>query len=153
MRRLSIVTALAVVTVVTGCATAEGYRQRLDLMVGTHSDQIQVEWGPPERVSPLSDGSEMWVYTRIQTHHSGNSYSQMATGSYQEEYTDKKGKKKTRTVTTYEPVWVPPESWQTHCETRFVISPDQKVVSSGFEGQDCVAEEVKPRSSNRDDPR
>ncbi|ESQ87359.1 hypothetical protein ABAC460_20255 [Asticcacaulis sp. AC460] len=153
MRRLSIVTAIAVVAIVTGCATAEGYRQRLDLMAGTHSDQLQVDWGPPDRVSPLSNGNEMWVYTKTQVHHSGNSYSQVATGSYQEHYTDKHGKKKTRTVTTYEPVWVPPETWETQCETRFVIGPDQKVISSGFEGPDCVAEEAKPRSSGRDDGR
>ncbi|EGF91112.1 hypothetical protein ABI_25260 [Asticcacaulis biprosthecium C19] len=153
MKRVSLLIAIAVVAVVTGCATAEGYRQRLDLMAGTHSDRLQVEWGPPDRVSPLSNGDEMWVYTKTQVHHSGNSYSQMATGSYQEEYTDKKGKKKTRTVTTYEPVWVPPESWETHCETRFVIAPDNRVVSSGFEGPDCVAEEVTSRSSSRDDAR
>jgi hypothetical protein len=143
MRRLKIIAAVAVVVAVTGCATAEGYRQRMDLMAGYHSDQLQVEWGPPDRVSELTNGNELWVYRKITVRHSGNSYSQVPNGSYQEKYKDKKGNVKIRTVTTYDSVWVPPEEWETYCETRFVVSPDHKVLSTGFEGSDCVAKEVK----------
>ena len=150
MRRLSLITVMAVVVVVTGCATAEGYRQRLDLMAGYHSDQLQVEWGPPDRVSELTDGSELWVYRKITVRHSGNSYSQVPDGSYQEKYKDKKGNIKTRTVTTYASVWVPPETWETYCETRFVVSRDHRVLSTGFEGPDCVAKETKPRDAGAD---
>ena len=143
MRRLSLLTAVAAVIVVTGCATAEGYRQRMDLVTGTHTDQLQVEWGVPDRVTLLSDGKELWIYRKETLRQSGNSYDQVPTGSYQEEYKDKKGNKKTRTVTTYTEVWVPPKEWVTFCETRFVISPDQRVLSTGFEGPDCVAKEMK----------
>jgi hypothetical protein len=146
MRRFSIIAALAVVVVVTGCATAEGYRQRLDTMVGYHSDQLQIDWGPPDNVSKLSNGDELWIYRKVTVHRSGNSYSQVPNGSYQEKYKDKKGNWKTRTVTTYDSVWVPPEVWDTHCDTRFVIGQDRRVVSSGFEGPDCVAREVQKPS-------
>lgn len=147
MRRLSLLATLAVVVAVTGCATVEGYRQHMDLMVGYHSDQLQVEWGPPDRVSKLSNGDELWVYRKFTTHQEGNSFSQVPSGSYQEKYKDKKGNSKVRTVTTYASVWVPPREWETYCETRFVISPDHHVLSTGFEGPDCIAKEIKPQSS------
>jgi len=147
MRRLSLIAVVAAVVFVTGCATVEGYRQHMDLMTGMHSDQLQVDWGPPDRVSELSNGDELWIYRKITERQSGNSYSQVANGSYQEKYKDKKGRVKTRTVTTYESVWVPPKYWETYCETRFVISPDHRVRSYGFEGSDCVAKEIRSSGS------
>ena len=150
MRRLSIIAVLSVVIAATGCATVEGYRQHMDLMTGMHSDQLQVDWGPPDRVSELSNGDELWIYRKITQRQSGNSYSQVPNGSSQEKYKDKKGREKTRTVTTYDTVWVPPEYWETYCETRFVISPDHRVRSYGFEGSDCVAKEIKSSGSGED---
>jgi len=151
MRRLSLVVTLAAVVAVAGCATVEGYRQHMDLLVGTHTDQLQVEWGPPDRISQLSNGDELWIYRKVTMHQEGNSFSQVPSGSYEEKYKDKKGKTKTRTVTTYTSVWVPPREWESYCETRFVISPDHRVKSSGFEGPDCVAKEIQPRSSSAGD--
>lgn len=142
MKIVKIAAVLGVVGILAACATTEGYQQRMNLKVGYTTDQLKVEWGVPDNIAPLSDGSEMWVYHRTQVYHSGNSYMQVPTGSYTQQYTDKKGKTKTRSVTTYSSQYVPPSTSETHCETRFVVGVDQTVKSVSFEGDGCVAEEV-----------
>ena len=132
---------------VAGCATVEGYQQHMDLIVGHTTDQLKLDWGVPDNIAPLNNGSEMWVYHRTTVSHFGNSYDQVPNGSYTQSYTDKHGNKKTRTVTTYQSVYVPPSTTETHCETRFVIGPDQTVKQVTFEGDGCVAEEIEQSHS------
>ncbi len=144
--RKKLLAAVALVLAVTGCATVEGYRQHMDLVVGHTADQLKLDWGVPDNIAPLSDGSEMWVYHRETVTHSGNSYDQVPDGSYTENYTDKKGKKKTRTITTYRSVFVPPSTNVTRCETRFVVGADQVVKQVTFEGDGCLAEEIRQNS-------
>ncbi len=125
----------------SGCATTEGYRQHMDMLVGQSADAVQLQWGVPER-SKLDNGSEMWVYRRDSESHSGG-YMSEHTRTRKESYTDKDGKTQTRTITTSTPYYVPETVTRTHCETRFVIGADRRVASIAFEGDGCVAEEVK----------
>ncbi len=123
------------------CATAEGYRQHMDLMTGKSVDQLQIDWGVPDQTTSLTDGSELWVYHRVTENHSGG-YWTTQSHSRVETYVDKDGNKQKRTVTFSEPYYEPPVTTRTTCETRFVIAANI-VKSVSFEGDGCVAEEIK----------
>lgn len=136
--------ALAAVLLLSGCATVEGYRQHMDLLVGQSSDQLQIQWGPPSRTSTLSDGRRLWAYNRMTENHSGG-YWTSQTRTRMETYKDSDGKVRSRTVSYSEPYYEPPVTTHSYCETRFIIGPDDKVQSYSFEGDGCVAEELEKK--------
>ncbi len=134
---------LAAFIALSACATAEGYQQHMDLLVGMTSDQLQQQWGVPDR-SPLTDGSELWVYHRTTENRSGG-YWTTRERSRTEQYTDKDGNKQTRTVKISEPYYEPEVVTRAYCETRFTVGKDHLVKTVTFEGDGCVAEELKKK--------
>lgn len=140
MRRSSKWVALICAVGLAGCATTEGYRQHMDLLKGSSGDAIQQQWGVPDQTSTLSDGSVLWVYHRTNEIRSGG-YETTRTATRTEEYTDKDGKKRKRTVTYSEPYYEPVQVTRTYCETRFTVSHNV-VTAVTFEGDGCVAEEI-----------
>ncbi len=137
-------TALAAALVLSGCATVEGYRQHMNMLVGLSSDQLQIQWGPPDRTSKLSDGRLLWAYNKMSESQSGGYWSSQ-TRTRTETYRDSAGKIQSRTVSYSEPYYEPPVTRRSYCETRFIIGPDDKVQSYSFEGDGCVAEELEKR--------
>ncbi len=140
--KTGLLAAVAVALLLSGCATVEGYRQHMDLMVGQSSDQLQLQWGPPDRTSTLSDGRKLWAYRKVNESTTGG-YWTSQTRSRTETYKDANGNKQTRTVSYSEPYYEPPVTTRSVCETRFIIGTDDKVQSYSFEGNGCIAEEIK----------
>ena len=125
------------------CETAEGYRQEMASWQGRHSDDLIVAWGPPERTASLSDGRELWAYEK--------SYVQESAGYYRDEtrkvtrtYVDSDGNEQQETISETFPVWEPPSTWRSSCETRFVIGAGRRVEGVSFDGDACVAPERNP---------
>ena len=128
----------------TACATMEGYRQKMDLLVGRSADSILLDWGAPRSKERLSDGSEMWVFSRESENRSGG-YTSYNTETRQRtrQVKNPDGTMRTETYTdSYQvPYYVPLTVTYSHCETRFVMQ-DGKVKQVAFEGDGCVAEEM-----------
>jgi hypothetical protein len=139
-RRLDfIVGALAISLALSACVSEEGYRQEMSTWQGRMGDDLLIGWGPPDRKSTLSDGRELWAYTKT-------TVDQQA-GYYRDEkrnvtrtFVDKDGKTKSETITETYPVWQPPQTYRSTCETRFVLA-SQRIQEVTFNGNGCVAPE------------
>ena len=127
---------------IAGCETTEGYRQHMNLWYGQHSDRLIIEWGEPDRYSDLSDGRQVWIYHNVEIHEGGGYYDHQ---QYEREhvYYDDEGKVQHRTVTETVPVWVPPYTTRTECNTHFVVSEQNIIREVTFKGDGCVARELR----------
>lgn len=125
----------------SACATEEGYRQRMGLEIGRTSDDVMMRWGPPHERAQMSNGREMWSYTKTTVDERAGYYRD-ETREVKRTFTDKDGKKKTETIEETFPVWVPPQVIRSTCATRFVLGGG-RVEDVTFEGEGCVAEEIK----------
>lgn len=131
---------IAGAAVLAACETAEGYRQEMATWQGRHGDDVLIAWGPPDRTASLSDGRELWSYEK--------SYIRESAGHYRDEtrnvtrtYVDADGVEQRETISETFPVWEPPTTWRSSCETRFVIGAGRRVETISFEGDACVAAE------------
>jgi hypothetical protein len=122
------------------CATEEGYRQHMRLLYGASTDAILVDWGPPQNRAAMSEGRELWSYTKT-TVDEREGYYRDETREVKRTFTDKDGKKKTETIQETFPVWQPPQTYRSTCTTRFVMAGG-RVENVSFEGEGCVAEEI-----------
>jgi hypothetical protein len=141
MKRLFAMAALAASFAISGCVSAEGYRQHMNLLVGASSDAVLVDWGPPQSRTQMSDGRELWSYART-TVDDRAGYWRDETREVKRTYTDKDGVERTETITETFPVWEPPQTFRSHCTTRFVIAAN-RVQDVTFDGEGCVAEELQ----------
>jgi hypothetical protein len=123
----------------SACVTEEGYRQEMGAWQGRMGDDLLIAWGPPDRKSTLSDGRELWSYAKTTVNEQA--------GYYRDEkrnvtrtFTDKDGKTKTETITETYPIWQPPQTYRSTCETRFVLAA-QRIQEVTFAGNGCVAPE------------
>lgn len=136
--------ALAAVAVlamaVSACATEEGYRQHMAQELGRTTDDLMLRWGPPDARMQMSNGREMWSYSRT-TVDQREGYYRDETREVKRTFTDKDGKQKTETIQETFPVWQPPQTFRSTCATRFVIGAG-RVENVTFEGEGCVAEEI-----------
>lgn len=139
-RKLAFV-ALAASAMLSACATEEGYRQHMNLLYGQSADAILVNWGPPQDRTSMSEGRELWSYTKTTV--------DQREGFYRDEQrqvkrtvTDKDGKQRVETITETFPVWQPPQTYRSTCTTRFVMG-GSRVESVSFDGEGCVAEELQ----------
>ncbi len=126
---------------VSACATEEGYRQHMSMEMGRASDDIMMRWGPPQNRASMSNGREMWSYTKT-TVDEQDGYYRDETRQVKRTFTDKDGKQKTETIEETFPVWQPPRVYRSTCSTRFVMGGG-RVEDVTFEGDGCVAEELK----------
>ncbi len=131
----------ACVMAISACATEEGYRQHMSMEMGRASDDIMMRWGPPQNRSSMSNGREMWSYTKT-TVDEQDGYYRDETRQVKRTFTDKDGKQKTETIEETFPVWQPPRVYRSTCSTRFVMGGG-RVEDVTFEGDGCVAEELK----------
>ena len=123
----------------SGCETAEGYRQQMTTWQGRSGDDIIIQWGQPQNRNVLSDGREVWIYNKVSEQHY-DSYYKDEQRQVKRTFTDKDGKQKTETITETYPVLQPARTVRQSCETRFVLA--QRVVQEvTFNGDACVAEE------------
>lgn len=140
--RLAIFAALgASVMALSACATEEGYRQRMGMELGRTTDDVMMRWGPPHNRASMSGGREMWSYTK-ETVDEQAGYYRDETRQVKRTFTDKDGKQKTETIEETFPVWQPPRVYRSMCSTRFVMGGG-RVEDVTFEGEGCVAEEMK----------
>ena len=63
-RTLAFATLAASVMALSACATEEGYRQHMSLELGRSTDDVLVRWGAPQNRTTMSNGREMWSYTK-----------------------------------------------------------------------------------------
>ncbi len=131
--------AIAVAVLLSGCATAEGYRQHMDLYVGQSTDELLIEMGEPIAIRKLADGTEEWAYYKKTDYYvSGGTTTNTSTRT---ETFKEKGVKQTR-ETTYETLsYSAPYISTSSCNTKFIVDHG-KVVSHSF-STDCKAEEIK----------
>ena len=141
MKRLFAITLLASALSLSACVSAEGYRQHMDLLVGAPSDAVLVDWGPPQSRTPMSDGRELWSYSKT-TVDDRAGYWRNDTREVKRTYKDKDGVERTETITETFPVWEPPQTFRARCNTRFVIAAG-RVQDVSFDGEGCVAEELQ----------
>jgi hypothetical protein len=118
----------------SACETAEGYRQQMVTWQGRSADDLAIQWGPPADRSSLSDGRELWVYSKT-TVTTSEGYYRDETREVTRTITDKDGKKRTETIQETFPVWQPPQTYRNNCDHRI-----QQVT---FEGNGCVAPEAQ----------
>jgi hypothetical protein len=123
----------------SACATEEGYRQEMSSWQGRMGDDLVIAWGPPNARSSLSDGREVWSYNKT-TVNEQSGYYRDEKRNVTRTFTDKDGKSKTETITETFPVWQPPQTYTSSCETRFVLSA-QRIQEVSFNGNGCVAPE------------
>ena len=132
--------AAAAMALVSGCATEEGYRQHMSLLQGASADAVLVDWGPPQSRTPMSNGRELWSYTKTTVEERAG-YWRDQTRQVMRKITDRDGKEKTETITENFPVWEPAQTLRSVCTTRFVMASGQ-VEDVSFNGDGCVAEEL-----------
>lgn len=133
--------AMAALLGLAACATEEGYRQHMGLLIGASSDALLVDWGPPQSRTPMSSGRELWSYTKTTVDERAG-YWRDEQRQVTRKITDKDGKEKTETITENFPVWEPPQTLRSVCTTRFVLAGGH-VENVSFDGNACVAEELK----------
>lgn len=120
------------------CATEEGYRQHMSLELGRSTDDVLVRWGPPQNRTDMSNGRELWSYTKT-TIDEREGYYRDEVREVKRTFTDKDGKQKTETISETFPVWQPPQVYRSSCTTRFVMG-GARVEDVTFDGDGCVAE-------------
>ncbi len=140
LRSIAFAFAAASSFALSACVSEEGYRQHMDLLTGRSSDEIMVNWGPPQNRSTLSDGRELWSYTKV-TVTEQPEYVSDEQREVKRTFTDKDGKQKTETITETYPVRHPAQTLRSTCTTRFVMAGG-RVDSVAFDGPGCVAEEL-----------
>lgn len=128
-------------TVLAGCATAEGYRQRMEAFVGASADSLLVELGPPVARDDLQSGGEIWTYYREETRHDPGGYRSVPR-ERRITWVDKDGAERTRIERYDDTVFEPARTWTVDCETRFILNEARRVIDFRFIGQGCVAEEI-----------
>ncbi len=141
MKRLFPVALLGSALLLSACATAEGYRQHMNLLVGATADAVLVDWGPPQSRTMMSGGRELWSYLRT-TVDDRAGYWRDETREVKRTYRDKDGAERSETIKETFPVWEPPQTYRSQCTTRFVLSGD-RVEDVSFEGEGCLAEELQ----------
>ncbi len=137
IRRLALAAALLALA---ACETTEGYRQQISMWQGRTGDDLLIEWGAPDAKATLSDGRELWSYEKSVRQETGGYYRD-ETRQVTRTVTDSNGKQRTETISETFPVWEPPQSFQSSCETRFILSTARRVEQISFEGAACVAPE------------
>ena len=140
-RKLALVMLGASAIALSACATEEGYRQHMSLELGRTSDDLLVRWGPPQNRTQMSNGRELWSYTKT-TVDEREGYYRDETREVKRTFTDKEGKIKTETITETFPVWEPPQVYRSTCTTRFVMGAG-RVEDVTFDGDGCIAEEIQ----------
>ena len=133
--------AMAAFLSASACATEEGYRQHMGLLQGASADAVLVDWGPPQSRTQMSNGRELWSYTKTTVDERAG-YWRDEQRQVTRKITDKDGKEKTETITENFPVWEPAQTVRSVCTTRFVMASAQ-VEDISFNGDGCVAEELK----------
>jgi hypothetical protein len=135
----SLALAAGVAMAFSACATEEGYRQEMGAWQGRMGDDLVIAWGPPNSKSSLSDGREVWSYRKT-TVNETSGYYRDEKRNVTRTFTDKDGKTRTETITETFPVWQPPQTYSSTCETRFVLAA-QRIQEVTFEGSGCIAPE------------
>jgi hypothetical protein len=139
IRRLAVLAAS--LAILSGCVSEEGYRQHMSLLIGASSDEILMKWGPPQASAPMSDGRELWSYTKTNVDERAG-YWRDETREVRRTFHDKDGNEKTEIITETYPVWEPPQVFRSTCTTRFVMAAG-RVQDVAFDGAGCVAEELR----------
>jgi hypothetical protein len=139
IRRIAILAASALA--LSACATEEGYRQHMDMLMGVSSNEIMFKWGPPQSSAPMSNGRDLWSYTKT-TVDEREGYWRDEVREVKRTYRDKDGNEKTEIITETFPVWEPPQVYRSTCTTRFVMAGG-RVENVSFDGSGCVAEEIR----------
>jgi hypothetical protein len=143
IRRLAVLAAslAAPLAILSGCVSEEGYRQHMSMLVGASSDEILMKWGPPQASAPMSNGRDLWSYTKTTVDERAG-YWRDETREVRRTFRDKEGNEKTEIITETYPVWEPPQVFRSTCTTRFVMGAG-RVEDVAFDGPGCVAEELR----------
>jgi hypothetical protein len=130
---------MAGLAVLGGCETTLGYRQEMDAWTGRTGDDLVIAWGAPVARERLSDGRAVWIYDRETVNHQEGYWRTERRERRETVVVD--GVKQERVISVDTPVWQPPQTTVTRCETRFVMTQDVRVQQVVFEGGGCVAPE------------
>lgn len=139
IRRIALLAAS--VLALSACATEEGYRQHMDMLLGVPADEILFKWGPPQSSAPMSNGRDLWSYTKTNVEERAG-YWRDEVREVKRIFRDKDGNEKTEIITETFPVWEPPQVYRSTCTTRFVMAGD-RVENVSFDGSGCIAAELR----------
>lgn len=138
---------LPVITLLlSACATVENYEKKLASWVGSSADNLVMNWGPPARSFPLSNGGRVLEYRnqrtfqtggRVRTvpqvtEHSGNVSTYGTRGSGTTSYQG--------TSTTYVEERTPIQTHVKQCITRFTVNSQGVITHWAWQGDDCTSD-------------
>lgn len=123
--------AVALMFLLIGCATTANYQQKLNKWQGARAQDLVSEWGHPDSSIKLANGDSVYMYFRQQLYTTPSypmpSFTPLGTPVYSGGMpTNYAGSASGQTMNLY-------------CRTWFEINPQNIIVSSRFEGNNCVA--------------
>lgn len=101
----------------TACATTANYEARVHSWQGQKADLLVRAWGEPDATEKLSSGNKMYVYSRLK--HPPMAY--VETG---------------RAIASVEQA-APAQPIYQKCATYFEVSPENRIVSTTYRGEQC----------------
>lgn len=149
-RTIKAITLVALISLISGCATTKNYESILDTWLGSSADDLVASWGPPQNSYTLSDGGKVLEYLKqdsfqiggftysvpVTTHHSGT------VSSYTSGISSYDG-----SSTTYVQKQAPVHTITSKCITRFVVDAKHIINRWTWEGDACKAK--KPATVGR----
>ncbi|POZ62223.1 hypothetical protein [Chromobacterium alticapitis] len=118
MKSIKLIAACAALVALAGCATPQGYAQKVSIWQGRDANELLAAWGAPSAQMTMPNGKLLYTYR--------SAYSQdmpiQSSGFYHPWSISGGG------------------SVYYSCTTNFVIDPaSQQILSFSFDGNDCVA--------------
>ncbi len=129
---------LALVVLVSGCATVAGYEMVLKEWMGKTENHLISRWGIPTETYTTPNGNKLIKYRWQNTYQTGGYYlTEQKTAYHRGEYSG---------TTTYSvDKWVPVENHTNWCDTTFTASPDGYLIHWSWRGNSCKAKKPKTK--------
>ena len=129
---LTALVSVAFLSVLSGCATTEKYRQMVNSWHGKNVQVLVNAWGYPDSTFKAPNGNNVYVYKRMNV----TSFPSYRTGGYTTVSTE--GNK---TVVSQTPSYESSGGTYTFkCTTWIEVNKKNKIVNTSFRGNDCVSQ-------------
>ena len=132
-----IICLLALVILMSGCASTAKYEAKLNTWVGASENSLIASWGIPDKTYDLSDGKKAIEFIHKDILQTGGYTYAVPQTTYQSGTIGNKSY--SGTSTTYVTETEPVRKYRLSCKTSFIIDNNRKVESWHHEGNNCVS--------------
>lgn len=122
---------LSAVGALFGCGTAENYSKAVNSWNGASERVLFQTWGAPNETTQLPDGNTLYLY-RSAEHES-------APVMYTPTYARTSAQPGNAALLSQPPIVRNADHQTFYCDTWFEVNPDGMIVTTRFEGNNCVA--------------